>query len=296
MEKVENYSFNIFELRDSTKQNELVTVTCHILAKEGIFDKLPIVNEKFLPFIHKVQKGYQDISYHNKTHGADLAQSFYYMCTTGELQQTVEMTDIDMFCYIVSAACHDIDHPGMGNLFLIETKDRVALRYNDISVLENFHIANTFEIIQQDKYDILRDFDKATYKKIRKLMIGAILATDMANHFSKLSIFKGKVMSADVNDFKNDEKKYFVCQQIFHLCDISNASKPWAICEKWTNLLFEEFFHQGDTEKKLNLPVSQFMDREITNIAKSQIGFINFIIKPSFEIAHMLLPQIKRTM
>jgi len=214
------------------------------------------VNEKFLPFVHKVQNSYRDISYHNKTHGTDLAQTFYYMCTAGDLKKTVGMSDVDMFCYILSAACHDIDHPGMGNVFLIETKHEIAMRYNDISVLENYHIAQTFEIMSQDKYDILKEFDSATYKKIRKLMIGAILATDMANHFSKLSILKGKIMSADENDFKYEDEKAFICQQIFHLCDISNATKQWNLCEKWTNLLFEEFFSQGDTERKLGLPIS----------------------------------------
>ena len=38
------------------------------------------------------------------------------------------------------------------------------------------------------------------------------------------------------------------------------------------------------------------MDRETTNIAQSQIGFINFIIKPGFDIVHMLLPQTQRLM
>ena len=37
-----------------------------------------------------------------------------------------------------------------------------------------------------------------------------------------------------------------------------------------------------------------FMDRVTTNIASSQIGFIDFIIKPSFEVAGMLLPNIYR--
>ena len=36
------------------------------------------------------------------------------------------------------------------------------------------------------------------------------------------------------------------------------------------------------------------MDRATTNIAKSQIGFIDFIIKPAFESAHLLLPDIYR--
>ena len=83
-------------------------------------------------------------------------------------------------------------------------------------------------------------------------------------------------------------------EMLFHLCDISNAAKPFEICQKWTDLLFVEFFHQGDLEKQNNLTVSMFMDRRTTNIASSQMGFIDFIIKPSFEVTAMLLPNLYR--
>ena len=81
---------------------------------------------------------------------------------------------------------------------------------------------------------------------------------------------------------------------MFHLADISNSTKQFDICLKWCEYLFVEFFHQGDTEKQLGHDVSQFMDRCTTNIAKGQVGFINFIIKPSFEAAHIFLPGIHR--
>ncbi len=42
----------------------------------------------------------------------------------------------------------------------------------------------------------------------------------------------------------------------FHFADISNPAKPWAICKDWTDLLYVEFFAQGDLEKQHNFPVS----------------------------------------
>ena len=73
LKKITSYDFDIFDLRANTNENELITVVSHILAKESLFDMLPINNEKFMNFIHKVQDTYTDITYHNKTHGADLA-------------------------------------------------------------------------------------------------------------------------------------------------------------------------------------------------------------------------------
>ena len=73
LNKILTFDFNIFNVRESTNDNEMVTVISHILAREGIFDQLPIQNEKFLTFISKIQSSYNDITYHNKTHGTDFA-------------------------------------------------------------------------------------------------------------------------------------------------------------------------------------------------------------------------------
>lgn len=99
-------------------------------------------------------------------------------------------------------------------------------------------------------------------------MIGAILATDMSEHFSKFGEFKGKVLATDFDATAVQNKK-LIHEMLFHLCDISNAAKPFEICQKWTDLLFVEFFHQGDLEKQKNLSISMFMDRRTTNIASS---------------------------
>ena len=57
------------------------------------------------------------------------------------------MDSWDMMSYILAGVCHDLGHPGFNNLFLIEKRDEIAIKYNDISVLENYHVATTFDII-----------------------------------------------------------------------------------------------------------------------------------------------------
>lgn len=94
---------------------------------------------------------------------------------------------------IIGGACHDHEHPGFNNVYLIETRDDIAIKYNDVSVLENHHVASTFSLIKQDKYNIFKNFEKADYKKVRKTMINCILATDMSKHFADLGKFKSRV-------------------------------------------------------------------------------------------------------
>jgi len=52
---IRSYNFNIFNIKEATKNNELKTTVCYIFALEKIFDQLPIKNETFLKFMNKVQ-------------------------------------------------------------------------------------------------------------------------------------------------------------------------------------------------------------------------------------------------
>jgi len=176
---------------------------------------------------------------------------------------------------LVAGACHDFEHWGVNNIFLIESKDPLAIRYNgnflynlnllDVSVLESHHIAASFSIMSQNNCNILEGFNKDDYKRARTLMISAVLATDMSKHFADLSKFKTKVSAADYDPIKQD--KDLTMTIIFHFADISNPTKPWEICRKWTDLLFVEFFHQGDMERDAGRNINYLMDRTTTNIA-----------------------------
>jgi hypothetical protein len=57
----------------------------------------------------------------------------------------------------------------------------------------------------------------------------------------------------------------------------------------------EEFFQQGDKEKAAGMEVSPMCDREVGTKHDSQIGFINFIVKPAFESWMRLLPETALT-
>lgn len=137
----------------------------------------------------------------------------------------------------------------------------------DVSVLENHHIAASFAAMQEHGHNILEHLSKEDYKRARAVMIGSVLSTDMAKHFAELGKFKTRVGAQDYDAAGPD--KDMTMFELFHLADISNCTKPWHVCLKWTDLLFIEFFHQGDLERNRGAPCSYLMDRTTVNIAKS---------------------------
>jgi hypothetical protein len=84
-----------------------------------------------------------------------------------------------------------------------------------------------------------------------------------------------------------------VLNYVIHAADISNPAKIEFVYKKWVDLVFEEFFYQGDLEKKEGLQVSMLCDRSSTSIVKAQIGFIKFVVKPTFEMLTHISPEVK---
>lgn len=110
-----------------------------------------------------------------------------------------------------------------------------------------------------------------------------VLATDMANHFEYIAKFKNKINGAGI-DFGDNLDRQLVMDIAIKCGDVNNASKSTAICVQWADKIMTEFFNQGDQERSKGLPVSMFMDRETTVIAKCQVGFIDYIVLPLFEV------------
>ena len=59
---------------------------------------------------------------------------------------------------------------------------------------------------------------------------------------------KERLDSADWS-LDNEKDKLKILTFTFHLADISNPVKKWEICKDWTDLLYVEFFAQGDLER-----------------------------------------------
>jgi hypothetical protein len=307
LKSIEDHNFDIFKFEEEIgKDLTLPAVSNYIFLWFDLFDTISL--KTFETFVTRVRLGYNNNPYHNDIHAADVLQTCAKVCSAGNIAENLEISKVEMASLLVSALVHDIGHPGLNNTYQMNKVTKLALRYNDKSVLENFHCYEGFKILSHPTSNILEDLQKEEVRIFRKRMIESILATDMSNHTKVYITLKLRIDSIS-NDLEKDnnrlnsvikfddkiskfDKQQDVLNFIIHTCDISNPAKHFEIYSKWTDLVTNEFFNQGDLEKQENLPISFLCDRAITNIPKSQISFINFIVSPLFKILCFIIPEI----
>ena len=111
-----------------------------------------------------------------------------------------------------------------------------------------------------------------------------ILHTDLSKHFEIIGRFRTRAINLNDLEYEKSEDKAIILSMALKISDISHSAKPKDLHLKWTRLITEEFFLQGDLEKERNLPVSMFCDRHDSNLPKSQIGFLKSICVPMLEL------------
>lgn len=108
-------------------------------------------------------------------------------------------------------------------------------------------------------------------------MLEYILATDLKQHFDIIMQFNDK--AADM-DLSSEADRVLVAQTLIKFADINSPAKPFQLHRQWTDRICQEFYEQGDEEKRRKMPVSPYMDRNEPDVAKLQDSFIAHIVNP----------------
>lgn len=133
-----------------------------------------------------------------------------------------------------------------------------------------------------------------------------ILDTDMSRHFEIIGRFKARSENLGDLSFDNSEDKLSILAMALKVADLGHAAKSTDLHDKWTNLVMEEYFRQGDLEKEMKLPVSIYCDRMTTDIPRCQAGFLKIVCIPMFDIwcsfikseqlRSTLMPQLRKNL
>ncbi|XP_042587693.1 calcium/calmodulin-dependent 3',5'-cyclic nucleotide phosphodiesterase 1A-like isoform X1 [Cyprinus carpio] len=278
LKDVDKWSFDVFTLQEASSEHALKFLVYELLTRYDLISRFRIPVSSLVLFVEALEIGYSKHRnpYHNLIHAADVTQTAHYlMLHTGIMHW---LTELEILAMVFAAAIHDFEHTGTTNNFHIQTRSEVAILYNDRSVLENHHVSAAYRLMQEDEMNILVNLSKDDWRELRTLVIEMVMSTDMSCHFQQIKTMRNVLQQPEGID------KAKVLSLMLHAADISHPAKGWKLHYRWTQALMEEFFRQGDKEAELGLPFSPLCDRKATMIAQSQIGFIDFIVEPTFSV------------
>ncbi|XP_035860382.1 calcium/calmodulin-dependent 3',5'-cyclic nucleotide phosphodiesterase 1A isoform X1 [Sander lucioperca] len=278
LKKVDHWSFDVFSFHKATGDHALKFLVYDLLTRYDLINRFRIPVQALVQFVEALENGYSKHRnpYHNLIHAADVTQTAHFlMLHTGLMHW---LSELEILAMVFAAAIHDFEHTGTTNNFHIHTRSEVTILYNDRSVLENHHVSAAYRLMAEEDMNIFVNLNKDDWRELRALVIEMVMSTDMSCHFQQIKTMRNALTQTLSLD------KVKVLSLLLHAADISHPAKAWPLHYRWTHSLMEEFFQQGDKEVELGLPFSPLCDRKATMIAQSQIGFIDFIVEPTFSV------------
>ena len=85
-------------------------------------------------------------------HVASVVQMIHMIMHHGGLLRRKVFDELMTLACYIAATIHDYEHGGVNNDFLIQTRDKLAITYNDISPLENHHLAAAARLMSDPRY------------------------------------------------------------------------------------------------------------------------------------------------
>lgn len=277
---IDTWSLDIFEFDKASDYQPICCMGIYLFSLHGLIKEFDLDRSKVAFFLYEVQRNYWNNLYHNAIHAADVAQAMHVILKNC-IAVDACLTKADYMACIIAALCHDLNHPGVNQSFLVNT-EHVLSKHFAQSPLENYHAIRAYKIIND--CGLLDPLEPEVKEYVLNTINKLILATDMGQHAKYMEKFKECISSG--LDLRDEKHKMLTLCIAIKCADISNGCRPWNVCNQWANKIIEEFFRQGDVEKDMSLVVSFLCDRETIKIPESQTNFINFVLLPLYTLWH----------
>nr|XP_006817445.1 PREDICTED: probable 3',5'-cyclic phosphodiesterase pde-5-like [Saccoglossus kowalevskii] len=285
MPELSRFDFSPWDLEEEAKP---LYVLCMF---KDLFGLTKFDYEEVCRFTLTVRKNYRTVPYHNWTHAFSVAHAIY---TVIKVSPDV-FDDLECLALFVACLCHDLDHRGKNNAFMVNNSTPLAAVYST-STMEHHHFNQTVTILQHEGHNIFRNLTAEEYKTVIGDVKHAILATDLALFFGNKDKLKAIVDSGKFN-WENPEHRYLRNAIAMTGADLCANSKPYQVNRKVVTDIFEEFWQQGDEEKNQGRQPIPMMDRDRAHeLPANQVGFIVGICLPCYELLARVLPGSKPMM
>ena len=187
---------------------------------------------------------------------------------------------LTQFAVVFSAIIHDLDHPGVPNMTLINEQSSTAIAYKNKSVAEQNSVDLALDLLMDPSFLELRRTIYTTeseFRRFRQLVVNTVMATDiMDKDLSTLrkdrwnKAFSAGECSKDV--VAVNRKATIVIEHLIQASDVAHTMQHWHIYRKWNSRFFEEMRRAFKEGRSDNDPAQGWY--------KGEIGFFDFYVIP----------------
>lgn len=233
-----------------------------------------------------------------------------------------------IFSLGIASLLHDFKHLGVNNGYVKNSKHPLSTRYQNGAYLERMHAAeglllvkssgllDTFTDQRKSSFEFLvtslilctdfsrgmksvelvetafRDAFELRKTKDKKSFIHKSISTSTSTYLNDKTVIRSK---SDVSNLSVSKKKDLskdvvksVLGLVIECADLAHPAKPLKLHQRWSVMVTEEFFHQGNLEKENGLDISPMCDRSVHEKdalawARGQQGFIKFLVTKKYD-------------
>ncbi|XP_050425718.1 dual 3',5'-cyclic-AMP and -GMP phosphodiesterase 11-like isoform X2 [Adelges cooleyi] len=273
------YDFSFDDIRMTDDDTLLACV--RMFLDMDFVERFHIDYQVMCRWLLSVKKNYRSVTYHNWRHAFNVAQMMFSIITATQWWKV--FGDLECLALIIACLCHDLDHRGTNNSFQIKVCSPLAQLYST-STMEHHHFDQCLMILNSQGNQILGNLSPDEYTRIIQVLEDAILATDLAVYFRKRGTFL-ELVRTGMYDWTREEDRELLRAMLMTVCDLAAITKPWDIEKRVAELVTNEFFEQGDIERRnFNITPIDIMNREKEDqLPMMQVGFIDSICLPIYQ-------------
>ncbi|KAK2946344.1 putative cAMP-specific 3',5'-cyclic phosphodiesterase 4C [Blattamonas nauphoetae] len=287
-------AFDLHKFDSITNHHPLAATLILIFVQHDLFQPFQIDLSTFIRFAITLEQNYLPIEYHSAIHAADVLHFCHFsLCSSS--QSLRSLTKRDLVMLFTAAAAHDVQHPGRYREFLISHSHPIALTYNDISPLENFHASTLFtKILSSKETNFIDNFSPEDKLLFRQTVIELILATDLKYHQpvrTRLELLRTQCGSS-VFQPKCQDERVLVMKSLLMSADLNVILRPRSILLATYHNLYVEMYKQGDVEIAEGQVVDSMYDRKKDDVHTTTLQMYTFVTKvvlPFIMTVHTLL-------
>ncbi|CAF1029576.1 unnamed protein product [Rotaria magnacalcarata] len=173
---------------------------------------------------------------------------------------------------------------------MIKSSSTLASIYTT-STMERHHFNQTVTILQTESLNIFKHFSPKEYRQMLDEIRHCILATDLVLFFENRPKLE-RIVESSQFDWNNKDHIRYLQSLSMTAVDLCAMYKPWPIQENIVNTIMDEFWEQGDDEKRRGIHPQSLMDRSLAHeLPKNQVNFISFICLPCYSLIVRVLPE-----